>query len=151
MNGKPKLRRVLSLPLLVLYGLGTTIGAGIYALIGKIAGTAGFHAPLSFLVASLLALVTAFSFAELSARYPKSAGEAVYVRESLGSENLALVVGLMVIAVGLVSAAAVANGFVGYFKELVPIPRIVAIIGFVAVLGAIAAWGIGDRWLSRVS
>ena len=36
-SAQPTLRRSLSLPLLVLYGLGTTIGAGIYALTGKIA------------------------------------------------------------------------------------------------------------------
>ena len=42
----PALRRNLSLPLLVLYGLGTTVGAGIYALTGKIAGLAGAWTPL---------------------------------------------------------------------------------------------------------
>ena len=35
------LKRTLSLPLMVLYGLGPTIGAGIYALIGEVAGIAG--------------------------------------------------------------------------------------------------------------
>jgi len=144
MARKPELKRVLSLPLLVLYGLGTTIGAGIYALIGKVADVAGFHAPLSFLVASLLAGVTALSFAELSVRFPKSAGEAVYVRNGLRSDALAVAVGFMVIAVGLVSAAAVVNGFAGYFKDLVAAPRSAAIIGVIIVLGGVAAWGIGQ-------
>ena len=51
----PELRRVLSWPLLTLYGLGTTIGAGIYALTGEIAAVAGMWAVFSFLLASLLA------------------------------------------------------------------------------------------------
>ena len=58
MNGSVTLKRSLSLPMLVLYGLGTTIGAGIYALIGEIAGVAGYLAPFSFLLAALLAGVT---------------------------------------------------------------------------------------------
>ena len=43
------LRRQLGLPLLVLYGVGITIGAGIYVLIGAVAGHAGKYAPWSFL------------------------------------------------------------------------------------------------------
>ena len=82
MGHAPSLKRRISLPLLVLYGLGTTIGAGIYALIGKVAGAAGIYAPLAFVVAALLAGVSAFAFAELVARYPSSAGEARYVREA---------------------------------------------------------------------
>jgi amino acid transporter len=69
--------------MLVLYGLGTTIGAGIYALIGEGAGVAGMASPFSFLIAALIAGFTAFSFAELSARFPKSAGEAHYVQEAM--------------------------------------------------------------------
>lgn len=80
-TGQP--RSALSLPLLTPYGLGTTIGAGVYVLIGKVAGQAGLLAPLSFLIAARLAGFTAFSFAELSSRLPRSTGEAVYVREDL--------------------------------------------------------------------
>ena len=107
------LKRSLSLPLLTLYGLGTTVGAGVYVLIGEVAGVAGAWAPVSFLVACGLAAFTALSFAELSVRYPKSAGEAVYVNEGLGSARLATAVGLLVAAVGVVSAATIVNGVVG--------------------------------------
>ena len=47
------LRRRLGLPLLVLYGTGITVGAGIYALIGAIAGHAGIYAPWSFVLAAV--------------------------------------------------------------------------------------------------
>ena len=115
----PSLRRSLSLPLLVLYGLGTTIGAGIYALTGVVAGRAGMHAPLAFSVASLLALFSALSFAELSSRFPRAGGEAVYVLEGFGSLSLSRAVGLLVVLAGLVSAATVSVGMVGYLAELV--------------------------------
>jgi amino acid transporter len=141
---QPTLQRRLSLNIMVLYGLGTTIGAGIYALIGKVAGAAGIYAPLAFVVAALLAGVSAFSFAELVARYPSSAGEARYVREAFRSNSLALAVGVMVVIAGSVSAAAIANGFAGYFETFLAAPRPLVIAVLVVGLGLIAAWGIGQ-------
>ena len=138
------LSRRLNLPLLTFYGLGTTIGAGIFVLIGKVAGRAGMAAPVSFLLASLLAAFTAFSFAELVARYPRSAGEAVYVREGFGSNRLALIVGLMVALSGVVSSAAIVNGSVGYLNEFVPVPKALGVVLMLVLLGALAAWGIGQ-------
>ena len=77
------LRRRLSLPLLVLYGVGITIGAGIYVLIGAVAGHAGRYAPWSFVLAAVTMALTVGSYAELATRYPVSAGEAAYVRAAL--------------------------------------------------------------------
>ncbi len=138
------LKRSISLPLIVLYGLGTTIGGGIYALVGELAGTAGYLAPASFLIASLLAFLTALSFAELCGRYPRAAGEAVYVMEGFSSKNLSFITGLLVIFAGIVSSAALANAFVGYFNEFIVLDRLLVIIGITLILGSIAAWGISE-------
>lgn len=142
--GGPGLRRSLSLPLITFYGLGNILGAGIYVLVGKVVGHAGALAPLSFLLAALLAAVTAFSYAELSARFPLSAGEAVYVREGLGVPALAVVVGLLIICAGVVSAATVLRGFVGYLQVLVPVGPALVLPLMVAALGGLAAWGISQ-------
>ena len=99
-TSKATLARKLDLPLAVLFGLGVTIGAGIYVLIGATAARAGMHAPLAFLLAALVMAPTATSFAELAGRMPVSAGEAAYVRAGFGSEALSLVVGCMVLATG---------------------------------------------------
>lgn len=136
------LRRVISLPWLVLYGLGTTIGAGIYVLTGVVAGRAGMHAPFAFAVASLLALFTALSFAELSSRYPRAGGEAVYVLEGFGSLRLSRLVGLLVVLAGLISAATVCVGLVGYLSALVRVPPALGIALVVLGAGGVAAWGI---------
>ena len=144
MTDRPTLKRSLSLPLITLYGLGTTIGAGIYVLIGKVAGNAQGFAPLSFLMASVLVAFSALSFAELSARYPRSAGEAVYLHEAFGSARLSLLTGLLVTLAGLVSAATITSGFVGYLQQLVPLPGWIALAGIVLLLGALAAWGIAE-------
>lgn len=138
------LRRRLTLPLLTFYGLGTTIGAGIFVLVGRVAGRAGMAAPISFLVASLLAGFTAFSFAELVARYPRSAGEALYVREGLRSHRLSLIVGLMVALSGIVAAATIINGSVGYVEEFVALPHAVGVALVLGLLTALALWGIGE-------
>ena len=141
---QPALRRRLGFTLLTLYGLGVTIGAGIYVLIGKVAGEVGVLMPLAFVVAAVLAGVTALSFAELSGRFPRSAGEALYVREGLRSETLSIVVGLSVALVGIVSSAAIAIGAAGYIAEIVPLPQPVLISIVIVALTALAAWGIKE-------
>jgi amino acid transporter len=140
----PALRRVVSLPLITLYGLGTTLGAGIYVLIGEVAGSAGLFAPVSFLLAALICALSAFSFAEMSARYPRSAGEAIYVQEGLGHRHLSLAVGLMVVAAAVVSSATITSGFIGYLRVFIDSPGWLAMTLLVLALGCLAAWGIAE-------
>ena len=142
-NNPVTLKRSLTLLPLALYGLGTTIGAGIYALIGEMALVAGYHMPLSFLIAAGLAALTGFTFVELSSRFPRAAGEAVYVQQGLNLRWLSVLVGLLVICAGTVSAAGIVNGFVGYLQSFTDIHRAVIICGLVGFMAALAAWGIG--------
>ena len=144
MTAPIRLKRALSLPMIVLYGLGTTIGAGIYALVGELAGVAGYLAPASFLIASIIASLTAFSFAELSGRFPQAAGPAYYVSQAFQSKHLSTLVGLLVVMSGFVSTAALVNGFVGYLHEFVSVDRVTAIVAVSFLLAAIAAWGIAE-------
>ena len=139
---QPALRRSLSLSLTTFYGLGNILGAGIYVLIGKVVGHAGLFAPVSFLVASLLACLTAFTYAELAARFPLSAGEAVYIQEGLGVQAISALVGLLIILAGVVSAATILRGFTGYLQVFLDIPGSVVIPVMVLLLGGLAAWGI---------
>jgi len=147
MNEKPKLIRRLSLPLLVFYGIGTILGAGIYVLVGKVAGEAGYYTPLSFIFASLLAAFSAFSYAELAARFPRSAGEAIYIEEGFAIRKLSIVVGLMIVAVGIISVATLAHGFAGYLKVFFAIPESLIIISLVLFIGLVCGWGIGQSVL----
>lgn len=138
------LQRSINLPQLVLYGLGTTIGAGIYALTGEVAGAAGYGAPLSFLLASVLAGFTALSFAELSGRFPRAAGAAMYVEQGLGKRRFAAGVGLLVALAGIVSAAALINAFIDQARALVPVARTPALAIACLLVTAIAAKGIRE-------
>lgn len=144
MTGQPTLKRVLSLRQLLLYGLGTTIGAGIYALVGELAAISGYSALTAFLVASIMAAFTAFSFAELSGRFPHAAGAAVYVREGFGSRHFSTLIGLMVISAGLVSSAALINALANYANTFIAVPHLLVVVALAILLGAIAIWGIGE-------
>jgi APA family basic amino acid/polyamine antiporter len=139
---KVQLRRALSLPLITFYGLGTILGAGIYVLVGKVAGAAGMYAPLAFLLASAVAAFTAFTYAELVARHPLSAAEAVYIQEGLKRRELTILVGLLIVFSGMVSSATIASGFVGYLRVFVDLPDTLVIVLVVLALGVLAAWGI---------
>ena len=132
----------MNVPLLTLYGLGVTVGAGIYVLVGATAAQAGAFAPVSFVIAAIVVGFTAFSYAELSTRYPVSAGEAAYVEAGFSSGALATVVGLAVALSGLVSAAAVSLGAASYLHGLTGAPQAVLTITVVVTMGLIAFWGI---------
>jgi len=137
-----ELKRSLSLSLLTLYGLGNILGAGIYVLIGKVVASAGLFTPWSFLIASVIAGLTAFSYAELSARYPVSAGEAVYLQAGFNLKYISAGVGILIIFAGVVSAAAISRGFVGYFHQFWALPAPLIITLLVCSLGLLATWGI---------
>ncbi len=146
------LKRAFNLPLLTFYGLGTILGAGIYVLIGEVAGSAGVHAPLAFVIASVLAGFSAFSYAELSARYPLSAGEAVYAQRAFGKTWLAMTVGFLIVFIGMVSSATLVNGFVGYLQVFVQWPAWLIITLLVVMLVAVAIWGISESaWLAAIT
>ena len=151
MSMEPQLTRRLGPGLLTLYGVGTTIGAGIYVLIGEVAARAGVWTPHAFVLAALLAGATALSFTELSARMPKSAGEALYVREAFASPPLSLLVGLLVAAAGIISAASVVVGGVGYIRTLIDVPEAAAVTGLCLLLGGIAVWGIAQSTLAAAA
>ncbi|SEO34565.1 Amino acid transporter [Salinihabitans flavidus] len=136
------LKRRIGLGLLTAYGVGVMVGAGIYVLVGAVAGDAGIWAPLSFLLAGVIAAPTALSYAELSTRFPEAAGEAAYVGQGLNSQALALLVGLAIVMVGAISAAAVLRGGVGYLAGVIDVPFNVAVIGLGLALTAVAVIGV---------
>jgi basic amino acid/polyamine antiporter, APA family len=82
------LKRSIGLFQAIMYGIGLILGAGIYVIIGDVAGIADNATRISFIIAAFIALMTGFSYAELSAIFPKSAAEYVYAKNVFGN-NLA--------------------------------------------------------------
>lgn len=137
------LRRALTLPLLVFYGLGVTVGAGIFALIGEVVNSAGDGATMAFLIAGTIAGVTGVSYAYLSAEYPRAGGEAVYVNMALSS-RYAQLVGYGVALTAVISSAVIALAFSGYLGTLIPLPRPFLIVALLLILSSIAWLGVRE-------
>jgi amino acid transporter len=135
---RPRLVRSLTLTHAVLYGLGVTIGAGIYVLVGIAAGRSGMHAPLAFIGAAVVMAFSAASFAELGTRMPVSASEAAYVKAAFGREWLSLAVGLLVVATATISAATISVGSAGYVAVFVPVSAPWIVTGVVLAMGVVA-------------
>ena len=130
---KQRLKRVLGFWALVAFGVGDILGAGIYVLIGEIAGIAGHASWVAFGVALIVAGLTALSYAELGSRFPKSGGEAQFCQQGLGSPGLALMTGWLVLSSGIVSLATVARAFAGYALALFEVSAPLALIGMAVV------------------
>ncbi len=112
------LKRELGLAELTLYGVGMIVGAGIYALIGKVCGLAGNGVWLSFILSSFLAIFTGLSYAQLGSMLPKDAAEYEYVKSSTKNEFLSIAISWLMLGSMLLSATTVALGFAGYLAAL---------------------------------
>lgn len=141
-SSEPGLQRRLGFGLLVLYGLGVTVGAGIYVLVGAVAGHAGKLAPWAFVSAALVMAFTVASYAELAGRIPVSAGEAAYARAAFKIPWISRAVGLLTIVIGIISTSAVVLGSTGYIRELFHAPTAVIVTVLLIALGGISCWGI---------
>lgn len=136
-----ELKRTLGVGQCIFFGVGSILGAGIYTIIGKVAGWAGNLLWLSFLLASVTALLTAFSYAELSAAFPKAGGEYEYAKKAFGKKT-GLVLGSIISANGIISGATVAVGFAGYFAQLLPVSTLIASFGIILIIFIVNASGI---------
>ena len=79
-----RLARTLGTRDAVLIGLGSMIGAGVFAAIGPAAAAAGTGLLLGLLAAAAIAYCNAMSSAQLAALYPESGGAYVYGNRRLG-------------------------------------------------------------------
>jgi len=147
----PRLRRAVTGPLLFLFILGDVLGAGVYALIGEMAGDAGGLVWLSFGVALAMAMLTAFSYAELVTKYPQAGGSAVYAEKAFRSPLVAFLVGFCMLSAGMVSAAGLSLAFTGeYLTAFLDVPQVPAAVVFLVVVALVNAWGIKESLRANV-
>ena len=147
----PHLKRSLGTLALMIYGIGDILGAGIYVLIGKVAGAVGPACWLAFIVSFLVASLTGLSYAELGSRYPHSAGETVYSLRAFRKRALSYLVGFLVFLSGMVSLATVSHGFSGYVRAVFPqAPEFLVILVFLASLTVINLWGIKQSSITNI-
>ncbi|WP_077797296.1 APC family permease [Streptomyces sp. JHA26] len=146
----PALKRALTTPLLYFFILGDVLGAGVYVLVGQVAADTGGAVWVPLVVALLLALLTAASYAELATKYPRAGGASHYATRAFGP-FAGFVAGFCMLAAGIVSVAALARGFGGdYLSAFVTLPVGAVAVLFLAVLALVNARGIKESTRANV-
>jgi APA family basic amino acid/polyamine antiporter len=114
-ENQPELKRVMGPGLLLLFIVGDILGTGVYALTGDVAGEVGGAAWVPFLVAFLIATITAFSYLELVTKYPQAAGAALYAHKAFGVQFVTFLVAFIVMCSGITSASTASRFFAANF------------------------------------
>ncbi len=114
---EPPLKRVMGTKLLLLFIVGDILGTGVYALTGDVAGEVGGAAWAPFIVAFVVATITAFSYLELVCKYPQAAGAALYTHKAFGVHFLTFLVAFAVMSSGITSASTAANAFASFVVD----------------------------------
>ncbi len=153
-NDQPKLLRTIGPFQLMLFGLGSMLGSGIYGLVGKAAGQLGSAVWMAFLVAMVAALLTGLSYASIASRYPRAGGAAYVTQRAYGKPLLSYLVGLAVVCSGLTSIATQSNVVAANVKalfgwEAVPIELLA--LGFLLMVAGVLVRGIRESlWFNLV-
>ena len=154
-GGQPaELKRVIGPKLLLFLIIGDIIGAGIFAITGKVAGQVGGAAWLPFLLAFAIATLTAFSYMELVTKYPHAAGAALYIHKAFGIHFVTFLVAFTVACSGITSAATSAtlvgqNLLIGFGQFIEGVPTTLeagmfAAIAIIIILALINLRGVGE-------
>jgi APA family basic amino acid/polyamine antiporter len=144
-----QLRRVIGPGLLLLFVIGDILGTGVYALTGDVAAEVGGAAWLPFLVAFLIATITAFSYLELVTKYPQAAGAALYAHKAFGVQFVTFLVAFVVMCSGITSASTASRFFAANFTTAFNLDwgrvgiATVAVL-FMAMLAVVNLRGVGE-------
>jgi APA family basic amino acid/polyamine antiporter len=152
-NSAPHLKQTLGFWQVALYGMGSMLGAGIYGLIGKAAGSLGNAVWLAFVVAMIAAMLTGLSYACVGSRYPRAGGASYVTQRAFGIDWMSYVVGIAVMMSGLTSMATgsqlIADNLI---KALgLGIPSKLLAIALVAMIGMIIFRGIRESMWANIT
>jgi amino acid transporter len=99
-------------------GIGSMVGAGIFALLGQAALVAGGETYLAFIIGGVIAGMSGYSYARLAARYPKAGGIAAYFDAAFGTRRLSGTLTLIYLVTLAVTIAMIASAFGAYAAPL---------------------------------
>lgn len=118
-----ELKRVMGPKLLLLFIIGDILGTGIYAVTGTVAKQVGGVVWLPFLLAFVVATITAFSYLELVTKYPQAAGAALYAHKAFGVHFVTFLIAFAVTCSGITSASTAARAFAANLEAMVNVVR----------------------------
>ncbi|MGH8904968.1 MAG: APC family permease [Egibacteraceae bacterium] len=139
------LKQAITFPRMLLFILGDVLGAGIYVLIGQVAGEVGGALWAPFLLALCFAAFTAFSYAELVTKYPRAGGAAVFVQRAFGNPLLSFLTGFAMMSAAVTAAASLSVAFAGdYLAQFVAVPGTLAALVFIVAVALLNLRGIEE-------
>jgi amino acid transporter len=146
---QPQLRRVMGPGLLLLFVVGDILGTGVSALTGDVAGEVGGAAWIPFLVAFVIATITAFSYLELVTKYPQAAGAALYAHKAFGVQFVTFLVAFVVMCSGITSASTASRFFAANFETAFDLDWgkvgiVTVALLFMALLALVNLRGVGE-------
>ena len=155
-TAEPSLLRVMGPWLLLLFIVGDILGTGIYALTGQVAKQVGGVVWLPFLVAFVVAVMTAFSYLELVTKYPRAAGAALYAHKAFGIHFVTFIVAFAVMCSGITSASTASRAFAANLSNSFNLDLAggigITLVGlaFMAAVAAINFRGVGESVKANV-
>lgn len=142
---QPQLTRAIGPVLLLFFIVGDMIGGGIYALVGEVGAITGGAIWSAFLLALVLAVFTAFAYAELVTKYPRAGGAATYTHRAFRTPFFSFMVAFAVVLSGVTSASALSIAFGGdYLSQFITVPTVGTAIVVMLVLAVINFIGISE-------
>jgi APA family basic amino acid/polyamine antiporter len=139
----------------LLFIVGDILGTGIYALTGQVAKQVGGAVWLPFVVAFVVALMTAFSYLELVTKYPRAAGAALYTHRAFSIHFVTFIVAFAVMCSGITSSSTASRAFAANLSHAFGLN--LATVGitavgllFMAAVAAINLRGVGESVKANV-
>src|SRR4051812_3570435 len=102
----------------VFMGVGSMVGAGIFALLGEAGAVAGAAVWVSFLIAGIIAMLQGYAVAKLGARYPSSGGIVTFLLQGFGKGHITAVASWLLYFAALIVTAMVSVSFGNYGSAL---------------------------------
>ncbi len=133
-------------------GTGVMIGAGIFALVGQVAGLAGEWFPLAFLLGAIVASVSSHSYIRYSSVNPSSGGIAMLLKDAYGAGVVAGSFSLFMYVSMVVAESLLARTFATYLLRPFGMQGsvvLVPVLGVGAIVAAAAVNLVSNRLVER--
>jgi amino acid transporter len=134
-------------------GTGVMIGAGVFALMGQVAGTAGQWFPLAFLAAAGVAALTSYSYVKLANTFPSAGGIGTFLNKAYGVGPIAATFTMAMWASMILNESLVARTFGTYFTKMIGVDSnavLVAGLGAALLVGSFAINAAGNKAVNTV-
>lgn len=135
-------------------GIGSMVGAGIFALLGQAALMAGSDVYLSFAIGGAIALLSGYSYSRLAARFPSSGGIMDYFDRAFPSKVMAGGLSVLYLVTQIVSIAMIAKTFGAYADRLLlgdeSVPLVANMFGSAIVIALVVINMVGSGTVGRI-